>query len=72
VEDPDPESLIRAMAPSSVVWTRTCSTPSTAVRAWRAIFDASATIVITSAAAITATTMPSTSPTAQPVEAPTR
>src|SRR5262249_38564700 len=65
-----PESLIRAIPSSSVVWARTFSTPSTAARACLAILVASMTIVITIAAAIRVTTTPSTSPMTQPVEAP--
>src|SRR5690348_17169865 len=67
-----PESLMRAIPLSSVVWARTFSTPSTAVRACLAILVASITIVITMAAAISVTTTPSTSPMTQPVEAPIR
>src|SRR5205823_9087268 len=65
-----PESLIRAIPASSVVWSRTFPTPSTAVAACPAMRLAWSTIVITMAAATSTTTTPSASPMYQPVEAP--
>src|SRR6185436_12193069 len=65
-----PESLIRSIPSSATVCLRTTSTPSTAPLACPAIRRASATIVITIAAATSTTTTPRTSPTGQPADAP--
>ena len=62
VQDPDPGVVDPRDAGETVGLRAHLSTPSTAVRAWAAIFRASSTIVITIAAATAATTMPSTNP----------
>ena len=64
-----PESLIRAMPPSSEVCCRTTSTPFSAVAACVEILIASETMTMTMTAATAITTTPMAIPITQPVDA---